>query len=266
MVIVSTPPFLVTLHYADAGALRFDCETQLGAGGLLFEHGLAELPGAPSDPSVAVDVLIGGERLLRITATLVELDDTTIQLELGPSAVAQLTTAVQMRFADVPSDGSSPAIVTLHAAPAAAEGDKLAKTDKVEGHDALDRRIRLMSLGEKIQLALHGAREERAHLVRDRVPTVQAALLRNPKLTLDEVLILARSPHLGGEAAEAIAAHPTYGCSSPVGLALVRNPKTPTPTAIRLLSVLQPSDLRIVAKMTGIRAPVQAAARKKLVG
>jgi hypothetical protein len=46
--------------------------------------------------------------------------------------------------------------------------------------------------------------------------------------------------------------------------ALVRNPKTSTPTAIRLLDKVPVAELRRLAKSNDVRRPISAAARKKL--
>jgi hypothetical protein len=118
---------------------------------------------------------------------------------------------------------------------------------------------------EKVQLALHGNRDARALLLRDRAGVVQSALVRNPKTTLDEVQALARAPQLSPETAETMSQHPTYGGSAQVALALVRNPRTPLPTATALVAKLTPADLRTVAKGLGVRAQVAAAARKRLL-
>jgi hypothetical protein len=128
----------------------------------------------------------------------------------------------------------------------------------------LERRIAVMSLPEKTQLALHGDREARALLMRDRAGVVQSSLARNPKITLDEVQALARAPQLSPETAETLSQHPSWGTAGGVVLALVRNPRTPLPTATALVTRLLPSDLRVIAKGLGVRMQVAAAARKRL--
>ena len=61
---------------------------------------------------------------------------------------------------------------------------------------SLERKIATMSVSEKVQLALHGNRDARQLLMRDRAGVVQSSLVRNPKITLDEVQALARAPQL----------------------------------------------------------------------
>ena len=128
----------------------------------------------------------------------------------------------------------------------------------------LDRKVAAMSVSEKVQMALHGNREERQILMKERAGVVQASIVRNPKATLDEITALARTSHLAPDAAEAISEHPTYGCSAQIALALARNPRTPLRTAIDMIGKLQPADLRALAKGLGVRMQIAQAARKRL--
>ena len=93
---------------------------------------------------------------------------------------------------------------------------------------------------------------------------VQSALIRNPRVSMEEVTALARGPSLAPDAAEALAQHPSFGSSAQIALALVRNSRTPLPTATAMVAKLTPTDLRTIAKGLGVRAPVAAAARKRL--
>ncbi|HEX4462464.1 MAG TPA: hypothetical protein VIA18_31020 [Polyangia bacterium] len=132
------------------------------------------------------------------------------------------------------------------------------------GQLTLDKKVAVMSVSEKVQLALRGDRDARALLIRDRAGIVQSSLIRNPKISADEVQALARAPQLAPDCAEALAQHPSWGASSTIALALVRNPRTPLPTATALVYKLSPGDLRVVAKGLGVRTQVAAAARKRL--
>ena len=115
-----------------------------------------------------------------------------------------------------------------------------------------------------MQLALHGNRDARQLLMRDRAGVVQSSLVRNSKITLDEVQAMARAPQLAPDTAEMLAQHPMYGASPQIAMALVRNPRTPLPTATSS-SRAGPGDLRNVAKGLGVRSQVAAVARKRLV-
>ncbi len=54
--------------------------------------------------------------------------------------------------------------------------------------------------------------------------------------------------------------------SADIAIALVRNPKTPVPIAVRLLDHVGATELRALAKDSNARTPIQQAARKKVMG
>jgi len=127
-------------------------------------------------------------------------------------------------------------------------------------------RIMTMTMGDKIRLALSGDADVRAHLMKERSSAIQLSLLKNPKVGLDEVVFLARSPLISADVVEAISRHNFYGKSQVIAAALVRNPKTPISMAIQLVNKLVVADLRQVAKGAGVRAQIAAAARKRMLG
>jgi hypothetical protein len=187
-------------------------------------------------------------------------------VEIAAAALGELVAAVGAHTGDATAQ-AGPATARIvdssQAAPAAAAAED--DGPDTRGAIPLDRKIAVMAVGEKVQLALHGNRDARQLLMRDRAGIIQSSLVRNPKMTLDEVQLLARAPHLAPDTAELLAAHPVYGASPQIAMALVRNPRTPLPTATQLITKLSPADLRSVAKGLGVRSQVAAVARKRLV-
>jgi hypothetical protein len=118
----------------------------------------------------------------------------------------------------------------------------------------------------KINLALHGNRDDRQRILRDTNRMLHAYVLRNPGLGLDEVLAIAKMATVAPDLLVAVAAQKEWATRQDIAIALVRNPRTPTPTAIRLLEHVTTFDLRQLAKDTHTRPSVQQAARKKLLG
>jgi hypothetical protein len=127
----------------------------------------------------------------------------------------------------------------------------------------LSERLKAMNVTQKMQLALSGGREERMALFRDVNKTLHVYVLRNPRIALDEIQYAAKQPSLSPEALKMIAEHREWGSNATVCAALVRNPKTPLPVALRLLERIPASDLRAIAK-GGARDQIVHAARKKL--
>jgi hypothetical protein len=118
---------------------------------------------------------------------------------------------------------------------------------------------------EKIRMALHGSKEERAAILRDANRTLHKYVLRNPGLGLDEVAHIARMTAVSQELLVFIAGRREWVGRPEIAAALVRNPKTPTPVAIKLLASVSPTELRQLAKSNNIRDAIQRAARKKVL-
>jgi hypothetical protein len=125
-------------------------------------------------------------------------------------------------------------------------------------------RLAELSPAQKMALALSCGREERFHLLRDNNKVLHAYVLRNPRIGIEEVQAAAKLNSLSPEALKAIADHAEWGQNAAICAALVRNPKTPMPIALRLLPRLQPSEVRALAKGTA-RQPIVLAARKMLL-
>ena len=124
--------------------------------------------------------------------------------------------------------------------------------------------IKAMSSPEKMQLALHGDRTARFLLLKDVSKGVQTFLLQNPRITLDEIRYIAGYRQANPDVLVSIAGHRDWGQNQGVLAALVRNPKTPTMTAVKLLDKVAATELRRLAKSTEVPRAVQAAARKKV--
>ncbi len=127
-------------------------------------------------------------------------------------------------------------------------------------------RIRDATVPEKIQIALHGTRDERQLILRDTNRLVHAYLLKNPNLQLDEVVAMARMSTVSTDLLKQICDRREWISRPEIALALVRNPVVPVPMALRALEHVTPADLRQLAKDTKTRPAIQSAARRKVVG
>jgi hypothetical protein len=127
-------------------------------------------------------------------------------------------------------------------------------------------RIRDASVAEKIQIALHGSRDERALILRDTNRLLHPYVLKNPNLQMDEVVAIARMSAMSPESLKLIADRREWIARPDVAIALVRNPTVPVPVALKALEHVSPADLRQLAKDTRTRPAIQQAARRKVVG
>ena len=126
-------------------------------------------------------------------------------------------------------------------------------------------RIRGLSQMEKILLAVKADRAERALLLQDNDPRVLLSLLRNPRLTVDEVVRVAKSSYLTFQIAEVIMKTAQWMTSLDVRMGLINNPKTPPAFALRILPTLPDAEVRAIAR-GGTNMALKQAALRRLQG
>lgn len=212
---------------------------------------------------------------------VVRIESPTNDVAELPARVVQISaTHVALAFVDIASARATlaPLFDAARAAPSAegatwvhwgrpepAELDDDDGAAPAEATDALlYDQIRAMGSPEKMQLALHGDRAARLLLIKDVNKTVQTFLLQNPRITIDEIRYLAGYRQANPEVLVQIAAHREWGQNQGVLGALIRNPKTPTTTAAKLVDRVTPAEQRRLAKSNEVSRAVQAAARKKV--
>lgn len=143
---------------------------------------------------------------------------------------------------------------SMHSDRSDTSADPLACERPVEPHG------RTLTLGERKTLARCHRRDLLQHLLRDPHPDVVTVLLENPHLTeRDVVTLAARRPTTPG-AQTAVAASARWCARYQVKRALVKNPYTPVPLAMRLATTLRASDLRAVARDAQLAEPLRAQA------
>ena len=120
----------------------------------------------------------------------------------------------------------------------------LQKTEQQSSWD----RLRNLTQTEKLLLAVKADRSERAVLLQDNDPRVLLSLLRNPKLTVDEVVRVAKSSLLNHQIADVIVKTGQWMSSVELRVALVQNPRTPQPFALRILPSLPVEEIRQIAR------------------
>jgi len=103
-------------------------------------------------------------------------------------------------------------------------------------------------------------------VVHDRDPGVIRTLLDNPRLVERDVVRVAAMRPTRPEILRAVADHPRWSARYGVRMALVCNPYTPVPIAVRLTSTLLLQDLRDLAASAGLPGPVLDAVRAAVEG
>ena len=126
--------------------------------------------------------------------------------------------------------------------------------------------IRRLNVSQRMRLATRAGRLERQILLRDNSPQVLMSLLANPRIDEQEVRDLVRSPHAASGVLQHVAKDRRWSSNYEIRLSLVRNPKTPTPLAQRLLPSLRQPDLQILAKSPNVREAIKGAALRLYLG
>ncbi|HOV85390.1 MAG TPA: DUF4388 domain-containing protein [Syntrophobacteraceae bacterium] len=128
--------------------------------------------------------------------------------------------------------------------------------------ESLVQRVGKMKVNDKVRLAMMGDKECRSLLMRDPNRLVQAAIIGNPRITDGEIAAFANSRNVDDEVLRKIASNREWVKSYAIRMALVTNPKTPLPIAIKLVPTLTQQDLKQLAKSKTVPIGVAQAARR----
>ncbi len=126
--------------------------------------------------------------------------------------------------------------------------------------------IARMTVAEKIKLALTGGKEAREVLIKDSNKMVSMSVLKNPRITEDEVIKLTASKSTPDELLREVARNKEWLKNYRIKYNMVTNPKTPLHLSMRLMSHLFEKDLQKLAKSKNIPSALAVAARKVLEG
>jgi len=122
--------------------------------------------------------------------------------------------------------------------------------------------IALMSVKDRIMLAIKGTREARMILVRDPNRIVASAVLRNPRLTDGEIEYIASVKTVPEEVLRQIGHNRAWAKSYLVIHNLVRNPRTPVPTSLGFLNRILTKDLRMLSSNKNIPDVIRTSASR----
>lgn len=138
---------------------------------------------------------------------------------------------------------------------------------KGEGADEEETKklLSLMTVLERLKLAMRGSREQRAMLIRDPSKMVAVAVLSSPKVSEPEIESFAKMTTVSEEVLRMIGSNRVWTRNYGVVLGLARNPKTPTGIALNLSSRLNDRDMRQLANDRNVPEPVRLAVRKFLI-
>jgi hypothetical protein len=134
-----------------------------------------------------------------------------------------------------------------------------------EPDKALWLRIRTMTVGQKVKLAFNGNKDVRTILLRDSNKIIPRLVLQNPRITEEEILMLAKDRNADDEILRRIAETREWTRVYAVRAALVENARTPLPRARMLLQTLGEHEIARLAKSKSVSNAIAVQARRLLM-
>jgi len=123
-------------------------------------------------------------------------------------------------------------------------------------------RILKLNVSQRVRLAFKGDKTERSILIRERNKLVSTAVVRNPRLTENEVEAFASSRNLDDEVLRLISMNRQWMAKYPIMRAIIKNPKAPIGVVLRLINRLTLKDLQSLGKDRGVSEVVRRTAYK----
>ena len=123
-------------------------------------------------------------------------------------------------------------------------------------------KITRMSVGERVQLAVKGSKDERFVLIRDGSKVVAIAVLESPKLSDSEMEMFAGMKNIQQSVLRAIATKRKFIKQYAVMRALCSNPRCPVDVTLKLLPNLLMSDLNNLSKNKNVSDTLRKIALK----
>jgi len=187
----------------------------------------------------------------------------TTPVEITPAEV-QATIAAALPPAEIAATATAPA---LDAAPVPAEEKSQAvpeaEKEKVTERVSVLQKIARLSVGQRVQLAMRGSKEERSILIRDGSKLVSSAVLVSPKVSEAEIENFAALKNVQEQVLRDIARNPKYKKIYPVIRNLSNNPRTPLDLSLGLLNHLMVMDLKNLSMNKNVPETLRKIALKR---
>lgn len=231
---IHTADAALTVEFETVEELRAEQRANLAVGGLLVRTAARFAPRSTLD--LTLRLAGGGETTVRAQVVATPPGALALHLDADPGEV----------------------VARLLEAPDGAPADDASST--------LWESLRGLTPPQKIVLAPKADRMTRAILLQESDPQVLFALLRNPRISIDEVIRIAKSSFLAFQAAELILKTGPWFSNLDVRLALIHNAKVPLPFALRILPTLPDAEVRRIAKGAATSMPLKQAALRRVTG
>lgn len=178
---------------------------------------------------------------------------------------ARLAEEAEPEILDIPLDPISDLLERAEAQEEAAAPATLTLTEMEKRDERLSAvwsRLSFMSVAEKVRLAFRGDRTIRMLLVRDRNKLICSAVMRNPRMSEQEVEAIAGMRNVDDEVLRILGSRRDWIGKYKIMLTLVRNPKAPVGVVLPFINRLTLRDLKGLKDDKGVQQVVRETARK----
>jgi len=132
------------------------------------------------------------------------------------------------------------------------------------GEPSLYQRIQRMTVADKVQFAMKAGKDGRSLLLKDPNRQVSLAVLSSPKITEDEIVLIAQSRNVSDDILRSVGKNREWLKNYSVLYALVNNPKTPPGISLPLLTMVKAKDLTLLAKNRNVSEAIRSGAHRLL--
>jgi len=121
-----------------------------------------------------------------------------------------------------------------------------------------------LKVAEKIKMGLTGDKEWRNIMMKDPNKLVQGAVMKNPRISDGEVLMVAKNKTSRDDLIRIILRNKDWVKNYEIKKALIEHPKTPVPKALRYIRYWTMKEIKEISKSRQVSKIVASAARKEL--
>ena len=137
-------------------------------------------------------------------------------------------------------------------------GELISEEDEISSERvSMINRIMKMGVKDRVKLGMKGDREARNVLIRDPNRLVSSAVVNNPRITEQEVEVIASMRSISEEILRQLAANRQWSRSYKVMHSLAKNPRTPLANVMTIMSRLQLRDLVALTKNRNVSDAVR---------
>ncbi len=139
-----------------------------------------------------------------------------------------------------------------------------AKAHTKEDEHNIMKLVRDMTISQKVKLAMSGNKSARELLIKEANKMVSSAVLKNPRMTENEILRLTSIKGTSEDLLRGVARNKEWQKNYAIKLNLTTNAKTPLAISLKLMDSLNDADVQKISKSKNVPSALASAARRKV--